>query len=147
MMKTIYIDYDNSKLKNISEKIYDLFINNNYKAFLLNNDITSNEKINIINKTPNSFIISNKINNDNGIEIIYPLRDNSNLALLLNDNLSKITTVTKYYQLRDNINTNLDYYQLLQNINNSDGVVIKYNLDLLNNEKIEEDPLIYEIIG
>ena len=82
MNNKIFIEYDNSKLKDISDKIYNLFISNNYNAELLNNNISLNEKINIIkNSNTKSLILSNKINNNdtNSLEIIYPLRSNDEL--------------------------------------------------------------------
>ena len=125
----IFIEYDNEKLNNFCNELYQLFKNNNYDVTLLNNNISLNEKINIIKNSNNSFLLSNRINNNNSIEIIYPLRDNNKLAIILNDNLSNIS---KYYQLRSNTITNLDYYEILRDYNNQ-AIMIKYGENLLNN--------------
>ena len=137
MNNLIYIEYDNSLLSTLSNKLDILFKNNNYDTYILGNNLTLNEKINIIKSNNNKkFIISNRINsNNNLIEIIYPLKDNDILAKTLSNNLNN---VDKYYQLRSSINTNLDYYELLRNINNNQGIVIKYGSNLLNNDNIIE---------
>ena len=137
MNNLIYIEYDNSLLSTSSNKLDILFKNNNYDTYFLGNNLTLNEKINIIKSNNNKkFIISNRINsNNNLIEIIYPLKDNDILAKTLSNNLNN---VDKYYQLRSSINTNLDYYELLRNINNNQGIVIKYGSNLLNNDNIIE---------
>ena len=127
MNTKIYIDYDNDYLSSLSNKLLELFKNNNYDVTLLRNNLNINEKINIINSNNNKkFIISNKLNNSNNnyIEIIYPLRDNDTLAKELNNNLNNL--VTKYYQLRSTTNTNLDYYEILRDINNNQGIIIKF---------------------
>ena len=138
MKNNIFIEYDNPNLKTLSNELYNLFKNNGYDTTLLDNTISINEKMGIINNKPNSFIISNKLNNESNssIEIIYPLRDDDNLPKSLNDNLSKNITVSKYYQLRDSINTILDYYEILRDINKNDGIVIKYGESILNNSLI-----------
>ena len=104
----IIIEYNNNKLKNISDKLYTIFLNNNYDVELLDDSLSQNKKNNIINNSNNYFLLSNKLNNNNNIEIIYPLKDNNSIAISLNDKLP----VSKYYQLRDFINTNLDYYEI-----------------------------------
>ena len=144
MINKIFIEYDNSKLKELSNALYQLFKNNNYNVELLNNNISLNNKIETIKQNPNSLTISNKINENSGIEIIYPLRKNDTLAKNLANNLSNITNVTKYYQLRSTTNTSKDYYELLSNINNN-SIIIKYGNDILTNQNI---PLIiYQTIN
>ena len=142
MNTNIYIDYDNSKLKNISEELYNLFKNNGYSVTILNNNLSLNEKINMIKN--NSFVLSNKLNTEDEIEIIYPLRSNNTLAKELYDNLSSITNVSKYYQLRLPSNTSLDYYDILRNYNDQ-AILIKYNESLLNNVNIIS--IIYRVIS
>ena len=142
MNKDIYIEYDNSKLKNISEELYNLFRNNNYSVTLLNNNLSLNEKINLIKS--NSFVLSNKLNAKDSIEIIYPLRSNDTLAKELYDSLSNITNVSKYYQLRSPSNTALDYYDILRNYNDQ-AIIIKYNESILNNTNIISR--IYQVIS
>lgn len=126
MKNKIFIEYDNSKLKDLNDKIKTLFINNNYDT----SDI-------------NSFTISNKINdNSNTIEIIYPLKSNDTLAKTLSDKISSIIPVTKYYQQRDINNTNLDYYPVLRN---NKAIVIRYGENILNNNELPK--IIYQVIN
>ena len=142
MMMKIFIEYDNSKLKDISDYLYQLF-SNNYETIILNNNMSISNKINEIKNNNNSFTISNKLNNNSSIEIIYPLRKNNTLAKELYNNLENYN-ITKYYQLRDNINTSLDYYEILRNINNN-SIIIKYGNDYLNNLTIAN--IIYQTIN
>ena len=137
MNEQIFIEYDNSKLSNISDKIYNLFIQNNYQTELLNNSLSLNTKLDLISNNNNSFVLSNKINNsnNNAIEIIYPLRSTDELARNIANQLDKYN-VTKYYQLRAVNNTILDYYEILRDINNNLGIIIKYGSNLLNDEQI-----------
>ena len=137
MNEQIFIEYDNMKLSNISNKIYELFIKNNYQTELLNNSLSLNTKIDIIKNSNKSLVLSNKINNsnNNAIEIIYPLRSSDELAKNIANQLDKYN-VTKYYQLRANNNTMLDYYEILRNINNNQAIIIKYGNNLLNDETI-----------
>ena len=132
----IIIEYDNIQLKNISDKIYQLLLNNNYDTTILDNSISINNKINEIKKYPNIFLLSNRLNNSNTTEIIYPLRDNNTLANDLAGKLSLITTISKVYQLRSSTNTNLDYYEILRNINNDKAIMIKYSNNILNNNTL-----------
>jgi len=126
----IYIEYDNNKLTSLCNELYQLFKKNNYDVTLLNNTMSLSEKINIIKNSNNSFLLSNRLNTTNNtIEIIYPLRDNNKLAVILNNNLSN---VSKYYQLRSNSITNLDYYEILRDYNNQ-ALMIKYGENIINN--------------
>ena len=144
MKDTIFIEFDNSKLQNLSEKLYNLFTKNNYNTTILNNATSINDKNNIINQK--SIVISNKINNDNSneIEIIYPLRNTDSLAKVLSNKLSSIVPVTKYYQLRSSSNTILDYYEILRNISN-EAIIIKYGNNIINNDNIPK--IIFQAIN
>ena len=44
----IIIEYDNQKLKNISDKLSNLFLDNNYNVILLDSNMSQQEKSNII---------------------------------------------------------------------------------------------------
>ena len=140
----IIIEYDNPKLKNISNELLSLF-SNNYDTLLLDNTIFQDEKNKILKDNNNYFLLSNKINNQNNIEIIYPLKDNNKIAKELNDKLMNITNVSKYYQLRSPNKTNFDYYEIFQNINNNPGLIIKYGESALNNNSIPN--IIYQVIN
>ena len=139
----IIIEYDNNKLTNLSNELANLFMKND-AVIILNNSIPIIDKINTIKNNSNSFILSNRINNINTTEIIYPLRDNNSLAISLANNLSQITTVDKYYQLRSFTNTNLDYYEILRNYN-SPAIMIKYDENIINNPSLAE--IIYQSIN
>ena len=143
-MKNIFIEYDNLKLKDLSEKIYNLFLEGNYNAIILDNNIPINEKTQIINNTLNYFVLSNKINNENNIEIIYQLNSNDILAKKLYNELLKTADVSKYYQLRSNINTAYNYYEILNNTKKNDAIIIKYGENSLNNNNIPN--IIYQTI-
>ena len=135
----IFIEYNDVRLSNISDNLYNLFLENNYDVELLNNNIPQNEKIALIkNSNKKNLVISNKINNNstNDIEIIYPLRSNDSLARTLNDNLSNIVTISKYYQLRATGDTSLDYYEILRNINNNEAIILRYGANTLNNSNL-----------
>ena len=140
----IIIEYDDSKLKKLSDILYNLFLSK-YDVLLLDNNLSQEEKNNVINNNNNFFLLSNKINNINNIEIIYPLNSTDILAKELNDSLSKITTVSKYYQLRYPNITNLDYYEIFRNIKNNKAIIIKYGSNDLNNETIPKT--IYQTIS
>ena len=123
----IIIEYDNNKLKNISDELYNLFKKNNYDVLMLNNSLSQNEKDNIIKNNNNYLLISNKLNSNNNLEIVYPLKNNDSLSKVINDQLSKLTTVSKYYQLRSSFNTTLDYYEIFRNLKDNNGIIIKYS--------------------
>ena len=126
----IFIEYENPKLSDFCNYLYQLFNSNNYDVTLLDNNLSLNDKIRTIENSNNSFLLSNRINiNQNAIEIIYPLRDNNKLAIILNENLDN---VSKYYQLRSSIITNLDYYEILRDYNNQ-AIMIKYGDNTINN--------------
>ena len=140
----IIIEYDNIKLKMISDTLYRLF-SNDYEVILLNNSISLLEKENILKKENNYFLISNKLNGNNNIEIIYPLKENDKIAKELSNKLSSIIPVSKYYQQRLPSKTNLDYYELFQNINSNSGIIIKYNENAINSDIIPT--IIYQVIN
>ena len=143
-MKNIFIEYDNLKLKDLSEKIYNLFLEGNYNAIILDNNIPINEKTQIINNTLNYFVLSNKINDENNIEIIYQLNSNDILAKKLYNELLNTADVSKYYQLRSNINTAYNYYEILNDTKKNDAIIIKYGENSLNNNNIPN--IIYQTI-
>ena len=107
---------DNNQLsKNISNSLFQLLIDNNYDALLLDNTLSTNEKINEINKYgENTIVISNQMNSDsNTTEIIYSLYYDNVLPILIDDNLENILNVSKFYQLRLPWDTSQDYYEIV----------------------------------
>ncbi len=144
-MNKIIIEYDNSNLMGISNELYNLFKKNNYPVILLNNTISFTNKINELKNNTNYFLLSNKINNDNNsLEIIYPLKATDLLAKELFDKLNNVTLVNKYYQLRSENNTKNDYYELFQYLDKN-GIIIKYGKNILNNKNIAT--IIFNVIN
>ena len=144
-MNKIIIEYDNSNLMGISNELYNLFKKNNYPVILLNNTISFTNKINELKNNTNYFLLSNKINNDNNsLEIIYPLKATDLLAKELFDKLNNVTLVNKYYQLRSENNTKNDYYELFQYLDKN-GIIIKYGKKILNNKNIAT--IIFNVIN
>ncbi len=138
MNKKIFIEFDNSTLKKLSEEIRNYFINNNYTVTLLDNTISLDEKKRILNANNNYFLLSNKLSsNSNSIEIIYPLNSNDNLAKSIFTFLDGKYNVTKYYQLRSFTNTKDNYYEILGY--NNDSIIIRYGSDLINNSNLAKD--------
>ena len=125
-------DYTLLISKYISERLNDLGIEN----FLIRDSdetLSDNERVEIIKDTygtgNNIIVISNRLNsgNNNGAEIMYPLRSNSRLAASIAGNLEDIgQTVIKYYQLRNSDDTSLDDDYLIRNTANNQTIVIDY---------------------
>lgn len=125
-------DYTLLISKYISERLNDLGIEN----FLIRDSdktLSDNERVEIIKNTygtgNNIIVISNRLNsgNNNGAEIMYPLRSNSRLAASIAGNLEDIgQTVIKYYQLRNSDDTSLDDDYLIRNTANNQTIVIDY---------------------
>ena len=138
----IFIDYDDNSLSTISNNLFNLLKENNIDVSILNNNLSLNDKINLIkNSSSKNLVISNKINyNDsNYIELIYPLRSTDELVRSIDNKIPN--QISKYYQLRSNNNTILDYYEILRNINNNEALIIKYGQNTINNNTIN---LIYQ---
>ncbi len=133
----IFIEYENPTLSNLSKKIYDIFLENNYDVIILDNNLSFNEKERIIKEsTKNNIIISNKVNDNNSFEIVYSLRDNNELAISLSNSLNNIGDASKYYQRRDFNNTNLDYYKISRIIKNNTTIIIFYPPNIINNPSL-----------
>ena len=88
------------------------------------------EKINqISDKDPSVILISNHINagGGEGVEIVYPLRNNSTLAdMILNNIGEQGQKVRNTYQRRLPENPNLDYYYILRDTSPREAVLIEY---------------------
>lgn len=84
---------------------------------------------NLYNNSPNTILISNHMNagNGEGAEIVYSLKNNSDLAnLLLNSIKESGQKVRKTYQRRLPENPNLDYYYILRETGNTTPLLIEY---------------------
>lgn len=95
--------------------------------------LSDSERVNIIKNKygtgNNVIVISNRLNNgnNNGAEIMYPLRSNSRLASSIAGNIENAgQTVLKYYQLRNSDNTALDDDYLIRNTANNQTIAIDY---------------------
>ena len=91
------------------------------------------ERVNIIkNKYGNGnniIVIANRLNkgDNNGTEIMYPLRSNSKLSSSIATEIENMGgNVTKYYQKRDNNDTAYDEDFLIRNTPNNQTIVINY---------------------
>ena len=84
---------------------------------------------NLYNNSPNTILISNHMNagNGEGAEIVYSLKNNSDLANLLLNNIKESgQKVRKTYQRRLPENPNLDYYYILRETGNTTPLLIEY---------------------
>ena len=126
-------DYSLNISKYINDRLNELGVEN-FLVRTNDTNISTDDRANIIkNKYGNGnnvIVISNRLNENDGTEIIYPLRSNSKLASMIANELNSIgLNVTKYYQLRDNTDTALDEDLLIRNTPNNQTIVIKYNSD------------------
>ena len=104
-----YLSRDDDSSLNINERIDKI---NNYK---------SNDSKNIV--------ISNRLNygDENGVEILYSLRNSDNLANLINNSLNeRDIVVNKIYQRRDENDTSKDYDDLQKGIDKFETIIINY---------------------
>lgn len=125
-------DYTLLISKYINDRLGSLGIEN----FLVRADdetLSDAQRVNIIKNKygtgNNVIVISNRLNsgNNNGAEIMYPLRSNSRLASSIAGNLEAAgQPVLKYYQLRNSDNTALDDDYLIRNTANNQTIVIDY---------------------
>ena len=82
-----------------------------------------------LNNNENALLISNHINagNGEGAEVVYSLRNNSDLANLVLDKIGeKGQLKRKVYQRRLPENPNLDYYYILRETGNTEPLLIEY---------------------
>ena len=88
------------------------------------------ERIKILtNNNPNNLLISNHINagGAEGAEIVYSLKNNSNLSDFILNNIEKRGQIKrKTYQRRLPENPNLDYYYILRETNSNEPILIEY---------------------
>ncbi len=130
---------------NIKEKDYTLLISkymyDRFKELGVPVSITRTSDITLspkerVNKIKNFYgdskdviVISNHLNagGGDGAEVIYALRNNSNLSKrILNELENTGQNVRKYYQLRLPSNTKKDYYFIHRDTPNNESVIIEY---------------------
>lgn len=120
----------------ISNYIYNRLNENGIKAYLTREDdrnLSVEERVNYIKKefgnSSDVIVVSNQLNHDNtnGIDIVYALRNTSNLAEKMANFLSDDGFfVNDFYQLRDENNTALDYDQIIRDTNNNETIIVRY---------------------
>ena len=146
------------------EKDYALLISNYIKKRLddlgisniitrsTDRDLSISERIDIMRDAygieDNVLVVSNHLNKggEDGLEIIYALRDDDDFASLIADQVEQAGgVVNKYYQLRDPDDTASDYYTLIKDTPEYETVMIEYGyVDNLNDaSRIKEDYLDY----
>ena len=101
--------------------------------------ISENDRVNkILNAYGNNskvVALSNMLGNaGSGAEIIYALRNNSNLASALAENLDDAgLTVSKYYQRRSENDTSKDYYNIQKDTGLIETIIVNYgNINNIN---------------
>ena len=115
----------------LSKKINDKLKNLGIKTYMLRDDdstISYEKRLNNLKNFAGDedvLVLSNTLNNSNGIDIIYALRDTSKLAEKLSKSLDYFNT-TKYYQMRYPSNTKLDYYYITRETPDYETVIIRY---------------------
>ncbi len=136
----------NGKLeKNIILDLSKYFSNklksNNIDAILTRNgddNLTDRERLDIINNLSNEgdLIIQNRINANDGLNIIYPLSYDDKLESIISSNLSKNGfNVNKYYQRRLPTDTMYDYYSVIKDTRPNETIIIEYNdLNTINDQ-------------
>ncbi len=132
-------EYNLQFSKLLSEQLNDIGISN-VLVRTIDKDMTDMERINFINQisSPDSIILTNGLGDENGIEIIYSLKNNDSLASRLANNLDENNfKVNKYYQRRNSSNTSKDYDSIIGDVNGQSIIIrygnIKDNSDYLNN--------------
>lgn len=133
-----------NKGNEISEKDYTLKISNyindelkkeGIQTYMVRNkdeDASIAERVDLIEEeSPDSkdtIVITNSIGNTyGGAEVIYSLKNTSNLANLITNELESIgTSVNKYYQRRLPSDTSKDYHQIIRDLGNRESIIIEY---------------------
>lgn len=141
--KTNNKDYPLLMSRYISNRLSTLGIDN----FLVrkdSNDITNSNRVDIIkNKYGNGnniIVLSNRNSDDNIVDIVYPLRNNSILASKIADELKNVTdNEIRYYQLRNSADTSKDDDYIIRNTANNLTIAIDYgNVNDNNYENLAE---------
>ena len=101
----------------------------------ISEDDRANKILNAYGNNSKVVALSNMLGNTgSGAEIIYALRNNSNLALALPENLDDAgLTVSKYYQRRSENDTSKDYYNIQKDTGLIETIVVNYgNINNIN---------------
>ena len=101
----------------------------------ISEDDRANKILNAYGNNSKVVALSNMLGNTgSGAEIIYALRNNSNLASSLTENLDDAgLTVSKYYQRRSENDTSKDYYNIQKDTGLIETIVVNYgNINNIN---------------
>ena len=101
----------------------------------ISEDDRANKILNAYGNNSKVVALSNMFGNTgSGAEIIYALRNNSNLASSLAENLDDAgLTVSKYYQRRSENDTSKDYYNIQKDTGLIETIVVNYgNINNIN---------------
>lgn len=101
----------------------------------ISEDDRANKILNAYGNNSKVVALSNMLGNiGSGAEIIYALRNNSNLASSLAENLDDVgLTVSKYYQRRSENDTSKDYYNIQKDTGLIETIVVNYgNINNIN---------------
>ena len=101
----------------------------------ISEDDRANKILNAYGNNSKVVAISNMLGNTgNGAEIIYALRNNSNLASALAENLDDAgLSVSKYYQRRSENDTSKDYYNIQKDTGLIETIIVNYgNINNIN---------------
>ena len=101
----------------------------------ISEDDRANKILNAYGNNSKVVALSNMLGNaGSGAEIIYALRNNSNLASALAENLDDAgLTVSKYYQRRSENDTSKDYYNIQKDTGLIETIVVNYgNINNIN---------------
>lgn len=101
----------------------------------ISEDDRANKILNAYGNNSKVVALSNMLGNTgSGAEIIYALRNNSNLASALAENLEDAgLTVSKYYQRRSENDTSKDYYNIQKDTGLIETIIVNYgNINNIN---------------
>lgn len=101
----------------------------------ISEDDRANKILNAYGNNSKVVALSNMLGNTgSGAEIIYALRNNSNLASALAENLDDAgLTVSKYYQRRSENDTSKDYYNIQKDTGLIETIIVNYgNINNIN---------------
>lgn len=101
----------------------------------ISEDDRANKILNAYGNNSKVVALSNMLGNTgSGAEIIYALRNNSNLASSLTENLDDAgLTVSKYYQRRSENDTSKDYYNIQKDTGLIETIIVNYgNINNIN---------------
>ncbi len=126
-------EYIYDRLKNLGADVKIIRTTDEY----ISDQDRANRILNAYGNNSKVVAISNQLGKgENGVEVIYALRNDDTLAKSISDNLEDAgLTINKYYQRRSEADTSKDYYDLQKDTGNIETIIVKYgNVD--NSEEV-----------